>query len=106
MRIIDVDSHFYEPLDWLEESAPKLAEQLPPPSITDFIFQFVASDLIASIPEELMPSEPMDLLPGMKPFLRRTGLRHVCYRLAITWRTIFSQTHAKCRNSMRNITGC
>ena len=69
MRIIDVDSHFYEPLDWLEESAPRLAERLPPPSITDFIFQFVASDLIASIPEELMPSDPMDLLPGMKPFL-------------------------------------
>ncbi len=69
MRIIDIDSHFYEPLDWLDENFPELARQLPPPSITDFIFQFVASDLIQAIPPELRPADQMDLVPGMKGFL-------------------------------------
>ncbi|NRA00974.1 MAG: amidohydrolase family protein [Myxococcales bacterium] len=69
MRIIDIDSHFYEPLDWLDANFPKLASQLPPPSITEFIFQFVANDLIRGIPPERLPADQMELVPGMKGFL-------------------------------------
>jgi len=29
MRIIDVDSHFHEPLDWFETANPTLAAKLP-----------------------------------------------------------------------------
>ena len=29
MRIIDVDSHFNEPVDWFEKANPKLAAKLP-----------------------------------------------------------------------------
>jgi len=31
MPVIDVDSHFMEPMDWLEVTAPRLAEQIAPP---------------------------------------------------------------------------
>ncbi len=69
MRVIDVDSHFYEPLDWLEAISPKLASQLPPASTTEFIFQFVARDLLDAISAERMPENEMDLVPGMAGFL-------------------------------------
>jgi predicted TIM-barrel fold metal-dependent hydrolase len=69
VRIIDVDSHFYEPLDWLGENFPDLARQLPPPSITDFIFKFVASDVLQAIPPEQQLEDPMDLFPDLRGFL-------------------------------------
>ena len=31
MRIIDVDAHLHEPLDWVERTDPELAAQLGPP---------------------------------------------------------------------------
>ena len=68
MRVVDVDSHFYEPLDWLGESFPKLKSQLPPLSHTEFIFQFVARDLLDGLPPELRPKHDMDLTPGIREF--------------------------------------
>ena len=32
MRIIDVDAHLHEPLDWIERTDPGLAEELGPPA--------------------------------------------------------------------------
>ena len=32
MRIIDVDAHLHEPLDWVERTDPGLAEALGPPA--------------------------------------------------------------------------
>jgi len=32
MRIIDVDAHLHEPLDWVERTDPGLAAQLGPPA--------------------------------------------------------------------------
>ena len=32
MRIIDVDAHFHEPVDWLQKTDPALAELLGPPA--------------------------------------------------------------------------
>ena len=52
MRIVDVDSHFYEPLDWLDEHFPALAKQLPPLSTRDFIFRFGMSDVLDAIPAD------------------------------------------------------
>jgi predicted TIM-barrel fold metal-dependent hydrolase len=69
MRIVDVDSHFYEPLDWLDEHFPALAAQLPPLSIGDFIFRFGMSDVLDAIPPDLQPDDLMDLAPAIKPFL-------------------------------------
>jgi predicted TIM-barrel fold metal-dependent hydrolase len=69
MRIIDVDSHFYEPLDWLDDHFPDLAKQLPPLSVTDFIFRFGASDVLDAIPPDKRLDDPMDLAPGTRPFL-------------------------------------
>ena len=68
MRVVDVDSHFYEPLDWLGESFPKLKSQLPPLSHTEFIFHFVARDLLDGLPPELRPKHDMDLTPGIREF--------------------------------------
>jgi predicted TIM-barrel fold metal-dependent hydrolase len=31
MKVIDVDAHFHEPIDWLTAANPKLAAELPPP---------------------------------------------------------------------------
>ena len=70
MRIVDVDSHFYEPLDWLDEHFPALAAQLPPLSISDFIFRFGMSDVLDAIPPDMQLDDPMDLAPALKPFLK------------------------------------
>ena len=32
MRIVDVDAHFHEPVDWLQRTDAALAEQLGPPA--------------------------------------------------------------------------
>ncbi len=69
MRIIDVDSHFYEPLDWLDEHFPALAAQLPPLSVRDFVFRFGTSDVLDAIPPDKQLDDPMDLAPGIRAFL-------------------------------------
>jgi hypothetical protein len=42
MRIIDVDAHLHEPLDWIERTDPLLAAELSPPArfmdIADAVF--------------------------------------------------------------------
>ena len=68
MPVIDVDSHFMEPMDWLEVTAPHLADQIAPP-VT--FFDFMRSGQAAIVPrlaEELRPEDPADL---MAPSFRR-----------------------------------
>jgi hypothetical protein len=62
MKIIDVDSHFYEPVDWLEQTDPKLAAEIPKIDIVTLMTTSIAGDLLASLPPELRP-DPMSLLP-------------------------------------------
>jgi predicted TIM-barrel fold metal-dependent hydrolase len=59
MRIIDADAHFHEPLDWLEQADPKLAEELPPP--TSLLETFLRSR-IETFPEELRPENHFELI--------------------------------------------
>jgi uncharacterized protein len=69
MTIIDVDSHFYEPFDWLEQTDPKLAAEIPPVDITTLLTTSIAGDLLASLPPELRP-DPLTLLPErVKPLV-------------------------------------
>ena len=46
MRIIDVDAHFHEPIDWLQRTAPDIADQLGPPAR----FMEIAGPLFGGIP--------------------------------------------------------
>lgn len=62
MKTIDVDSHFYEPVDWLEQTDPKLAAEIPKIDIVTLMTASIAGDLLASLPPELRP-DPMSLLP-------------------------------------------
>ena len=48
---------------------PALAKQLPPLSVTDFIFRFGHSDVLEAIPPDKQLDDPMDLAPGLRPFL-------------------------------------
>jgi predicted TIM-barrel fold metal-dependent hydrolase len=66
MRIIDVDSHLHEPLDWVERTDPGLAAELGPPAR----FMDIASDVFGfsdrsftSLPEAQQPKNRFDLVP-------------------------------------------
>jgi hypothetical protein len=54
MRVIDVDSHFMEPVDWLEQIDPRLAKLIPPSdeSFIERVVQGVVGDLIEAIPRK------------------------------------------------------
>jgi hypothetical protein len=47
MRIVDVDAHLHEPLDWVEHTSPSLAEALGPPArffdVAQSVFGFIDS---------------------------------------------------------------
>ena len=66
MRIIDVDSHLHEPLDWVERTDPGLAEALGPPArfmdIAGSVFGF-SDPSFASLPEAQQPTNRFDLVP-------------------------------------------
>lgn len=79
MRIIDVDAHLHEPLDWVERTDPELAEQLGPPArfldIADAIFGF-RDRSFASLPEQQQPTDRWDLVPpGFVTHLEMTDQR-------------------------------
>lgn len=62
MRIIDVDSHFHEPLDWFETANPTLAAKLPRMSAAEQLIDIVVGDLFSSVPPALRP-DPLALIP-------------------------------------------
>ncbi len=66
MRIIDVDSHFAEPNDWLAHAAPALAAELPPPQpLVDSVAAMLAPSQDDTAPKERRP--PRELLePGFR----------------------------------------
>ena len=84
MPVIDVDSHFMEPMDWLEVTAPRLAEQIAPP-VT--FFNFMRSGQAAAtvrLPEELRPEDPADLMaPGFRRLMEElSDLQPAAYAAA------------------------
>src|SRR5262245_46763397 len=63
MRVIDVDAHFHEPVDWLQVSRPALAEQLPPPPRFMETLSLAHSGIMATLPEDFpLPEDPLDLM--------------------------------------------
>lgn len=64
MRVIDVDSHFMEPVDWLEQIDPALAKEIPPSdeSFIERVVQGVVGDLIEAIPRKQRPQNLIELL--------------------------------------------
>jgi predicted TIM-barrel fold metal-dependent hydrolase len=62
MRIIDVDSHFHEPLDWFEKANPTLAAKLPRMNAAEQLIDIGVGDLFSSVPPALRP-DPLALVP-------------------------------------------
>jgi predicted TIM-barrel fold metal-dependent hydrolase len=79
MRIVDVDAHVHEPLDWVERTDPGLAEVLGPPArffdIASSVFG-VSDPSFASLPEAQRPKDRFDLVPpGFVTHLEMTDER-------------------------------
>jgi len=79
MRIIDVDAHLHEPLDWLIRTDPNLAAELGRPAR----FMEIAGQLfgggghaLQGLPESQRPKDPWDkILPGFVNHLQITDDR-------------------------------
>lgn len=76
MRIIDVDAHFHEPIDWLQRTAPDIADQLGPPArfmeIAGPLFGGIPSTFSA-LPEHQQPQDVWEnILPGFIEHLQMT----------------------------------
>ena len=69
MRIIDVDSHLHEPLDWVARTDPGLAAELGPPArfmdIASDIFGF--SDRVVHVRCRAAQQPQRPLRPGARP---------------------------------------
>jgi predicted TIM-barrel fold metal-dependent hydrolase len=79
MRIIDVDAHVHEPVDWLECTDPSLAQELGPPArfidVADALFG-INNPALARLPREQQPSTTWDtVLPGFVRHLEMTDER-------------------------------
>jgi predicted TIM-barrel fold metal-dependent hydrolase len=75
MTVIDIDSHFMEPLDWLDERFPALAEQLPPMNLVEMVAWSVlpGDDVLAHLPPRMRPA-PLDIVPAfLRPTLQRVA---------------------------------
>src|SRR5437764_3156273 len=66
MRIVDVDAHLHEPLDWVEQTDPGLATELGPPArfmdIASSVFGF-RDAAFEALPAEQRPKDRWDLVP-------------------------------------------
>ena len=62
MRVIDVDSHYFEPVDWLSQVDPKLAAEIPPHDPIERVVRFVVGDLLDTVPRNQLPEDLLDLL--------------------------------------------
>jgi predicted TIM-barrel fold metal-dependent hydrolase len=62
MRVIDVDSHYLEPPDWLSQIDPALAAEIPPSDPVDRVVRGVVGDLLDVVPPSQRPANPIALL--------------------------------------------
>ncbi len=62
MRVIDVDSHFLEPPDWLSQVDPALAAEIPESDPIDRVVRGVVGDLLDVVPPSQRPADPIALL--------------------------------------------
>lgn len=62
MRVVDVDSHYFEPPDWLSQVDPALAAEIPPGDPIERVVRFVVGDLLDVVPRDQLPDDLLDLL--------------------------------------------
>jgi len=79
MRVIDVDAHLHEPLDWVEQTDPGLAEALGPPArfmeVADAVFG-ISNPALTALSESQQPTGGYDtILPGFIHHLEMTDER-------------------------------
>ena len=79
-RVIDVDAHLHEPLDWVEQIDPALAETLGPPArfmqVADAVFGISDPAVLATLPDAQRPRAGYDsVLPGFVHHLEMTDTR-------------------------------
>jgi predicted TIM-barrel fold metal-dependent hydrolase len=79
IRVIDVDAHLHEPLDWIEQTDPALARELGPPArfmdVANSVFG-IANPALAELSEGQPPSGGYEtILPGFVHHLEMTDQR-------------------------------
>ena len=84
MRIIDVDAHLHEPVDWLQRADPALADLLGPPArfidVADAIFG-INNPALSQLPPQQQPHAMWDtLLPGFVRHLEMTDTRQPAHQ--------------------------
>jgi uncharacterized protein len=63
VKVIDVDAHFHEPMDWLTHADPALAAELPPPPPFRSAFVKAAGGVARQMfSEDLIPEDPLELV--------------------------------------------
>ncbi|HTO57430.1 MAG TPA: amidohydrolase family protein, partial [Pseudomonadales bacterium] len=87
MRIIDVDAHLHEPLDWIERTDKDLAAQLGPPArfmeIADSVFG-ISNPAVSQLPQQQRPHSAWDtVLPGFVRHLEMTDVRQPEHQAAL-----------------------
>ena len=84
MRIIDVDAHLHEPLDWVQQTDGELADELGPPArfmeIANSVFG-ISNPKLSALPDSQQPTGGYDtILPGFKQHLEITDTRQPEYQ--------------------------
>lgn len=79
MRIIDVDAHLHEPVDWLERTDAKIAAELGPPErfigVAASVFG-IHNPALSQLPDHQQPGSTWDtVLPGFVKHLEMTDDR-------------------------------
>ncbi|MEE2783846.1 MAG: amidohydrolase family protein [Pseudomonadota bacterium] len=77
MRIIDVDAHFHEPVDWVAHTDPGLANAIgtPPPRFIDVVDSVfgIGNPALKALPDGQVPDKRVDtILPGFTQHLEMT----------------------------------
>ena len=62
MRVVDVDSHYFEPPDWLSQVDPGLAQTIPEADPIERVVRFVVGDLLDTVPRSQLPENLIELL--------------------------------------------
>ena len=84
MRIIDVDAHLHEPLDWVQQTDSELADELGAPArfmeIANSVFG-ISNPRLSALPDSQQPTGGYDtILPGFKEHLEITDTRQPEYQ--------------------------
>ena len=84
MRIIDVDAHLHEPLDWVQQTDSKLADELGSPArfmeIANSVFG-ISNPRLSALPDSQQPTGGYDtILPGFTEHLEITDTRQPEYQ--------------------------